>query len=130
MYVKKCQDLNHLDHCKYFIPKLCGQTEKHIQTFSHKPSWWVSVFFQRQGHTSSQSPLLKLLQSFSGSQRENTAWKGVKNDLSHLWLSHTSDLNGSILAPGTDLILKRLQSQVSLWHISELNCMGNFEVRA
>lgn len=59
-----------------------------------------------------------------------TAWKGVKDDLFHLWLTHTSDLNGRILAPETDLLLKRFQSQVCLWHIFELNCICIFEVRA
>lgn len=80
--VQKYQDLNHLAHYKYIIPKLWLNRKAQPDFVTNQ--WWVSVFFQRQGHTSSQS----LLQSFPGSQRENWAWKGVKSDLSHLCFSH------------------------------------------
>lgn len=66
-----------------YYPKTVAE-QKSTTRLSVTNQWWVSVFLQRQGHTSSQS----LLQSFPGSQKENWAWKGVKSDLSHLCFSH------------------------------------------
>lgn len=42
--------------------------------------------------------------------------KGIKADLSHLWISHTSEVKWPRHGTGTDLLLKRFQSHVSLEH--------------